>query len=320
MLKRNIKKFDVVSIGGATSDFMFYSGEGELISTNNLTKQKLLAFEYGAKIIADKLYPTYGGGAANTAVAFARLGLKTGIICQVGWDEEGRKAGENLKKHRVDSSLIKYDKHNLTAFSMILTVKGAENEHIVFAHRGASDTLSNKDLQLDKIASDWLYISSLPKINWAGIMASVIKTKSKIAWNPGNAQLQQLAKMGKYLPKVKLFLLNKDEALEFKKLKDIKGLIKYIRGLGPEIVVITDGSAGAYVYDGHKYYFMKALKVKSVDTVGVGDAFSSAFTGALIYGKNIKTALSWGIKNSASVIGKVGAQNGLLDKRRLAQR
>src|SRR3990167_894402 len=108
MLKRNIKKFDVVSIGGATSDFMFYSGEGELISTGNLTKQKLLAFEYGAKIMADKLYPTYGGGAANSSVSFARLGLKAGVICKVGSDDGGRKVAENLKKKGVDTSFIRY--------------------------------------------------------------------------------------------------------------------------------------------------------------------------------------------------------------------
>lgn len=312
------KKFDIVSIGGATSDFMFYSGEGELISTSNLTKQKLLAFEYGAKIIADKLYPTYGGGAANTSVSFSHLGLKSAIIAKVGLDDEGRKVVENLKKKGVDTSLVKYDKNNATAFSMILTVKGVENEHIIFAHRGASDILSAKDLALDKIKTDWFYISSLPKIGWEGIMDSVIKkTNSKIAWNPGSAQLKRISRMTKYLSKVELLMLNKDEALEFKKLKNIKGLIKHIKDLGPEVVVITDGANGAYAYDGKTYYFMKALKVKSADTVGIGDAFSSAFTSALVYGNNIKTALKWGVNNSASVVKKIGAQNGLLSKRQI---
>ncbi|MDO8669354.1 MAG: carbohydrate kinase family protein [Candidatus Buchananbacteria bacterium] len=311
------KKFDVISVGGATTDFMFYSREGELISTSNLTKQKLLAFEYGSKIIADKVYRTYGGGSANTAVAFAHLGLKTAVISKVGLDEEGKRVIDNLKRQGVDTGLIKSDKHNATAFSMILTVRGVENEHIVFAYRGASDTLSAKDLSLSKIKSDWFYVSSLPKIGWEGIIEAVLTTKAKVAWNPGSAQLKRIVRMQKYLPKVKVLFLNKDEAWEFKKLKDIRGLMKYIHSLGPEIIVITDGSVGAYAYDGKKYYFMKALKVKSADTVGVGDAFSSAFTAALIYGNNIKTALKWGVNNSASVVGKIGAQNGLLSKRQI---
>ncbi len=317
MINSKSKKFDIVTIGGATSDFMFYSGEGEIISTTDLTKQKLLAFEYGAKILADKLFPTFGGGAANVAVSLTHLGLKSSIIAKIGADEEGRKVLANLTQKKVDTSNIKIDKTSSTAFSMILTVKGVENEHIVFAHRGASDNLSSKDLSLSKIKCDWFYVSSLPKLNWEGIIEEVVKTNAQLAWNPGSAQLQRLVRLKKYLPKVKVLFLNKDEALEFKKLKDTKGLIKYIQSLGPEIVVITNGSQGAYAYDGQKYYFMKALKAKSVDTVGVGDAFASAFTAALIFGKNIKTALKWGVNNSASVVGKIGAQNGLLSKRQI---
>lgn len=318
MLKLKNKKSDVVCVGGATRDFMFYSSAGELVSTDDLAKQKLLAFEYGAKIMADKIYYTFGGGAANSAVSFANLGLKTAIVCKIGADEDGQRVATNLKNHGVNTNWVKFDKNNPTAFSMILTVKGQENEHIAFAYRGANELLSAKDLPKE-ISTRWFYVTSLPKIGWEGIMDNLIRRDANLAWNPGNSQLQKISALKKYLPKVKVLMLNKDEALEFKKLKDIKGLIKYIHHLGSPLVVITDGSVGAYVYDGHKYYFMKALKIKTADTVGVGDAFSSAFTSALIYGNNIKTALSWGIKNSASVITKIGAQNGLLTKRQISR-
>ena len=58
-----LKKYDIVSVGGATVDILFYSKEGELISTGNIAKQKLLAFEYGDKILADRVFYTCGGGA-----------------------------------------------------------------------------------------------------------------------------------------------------------------------------------------------------------------------------------------------------------------
>jgi len=312
-----VKKFDVVTIGGATRDIMFYSGEGELVSTGNLTKQKLLAFEYGAKILADKLYFSYGGGAANTAVSFSRLGLKTGVICKLGNDDNGKEVIKNFRARKVDTSLIKIDKKAKTGFSMILTVNSIAKEHVLFAYRGANNLLIDNDLSLSKIMTDWYYIPSLPERGWENIIRAVIRQKAKIAWNPGGSQLATINKVKIYLPKINLLILNKDEALEFRKLKNIKGLIKYIHSLGPKIVVITDGEKGAYVYDGQKYYYMKVLTTSSVDTVGVGDAFASAFTSAIIYDKNIKLALKWGITNSASVVGKVGAQNGLLSLRQL---
>jgi ribokinase len=312
-----IKKYDVVSVGGLTRDVMFYSGAGEVISGASPTKQKLLAFEYGAKILADKIFFSFGGGAANTAVAFATLGLKAAAVARVGNDENGARAVKNLSHRGVDASLVKVDRRAATGFSVILTTQNSAKEHVAFLHRGANDFLSARDLPLASAAADWFYVSSLPKSGWEQIMSALVATKKNIVWNPGGRQLAELNKLKKFLPKIKMLMINYDEALEFRQLKEIKGLIKYIKNLGPQLVVITAGAKGAYVYDGQKYYFLKAQSVKSVDTVGVGDAFGAAFTSALIYGKNIKQALTWGIRNSASVVAKVGAQNGLLNRRQI---
>lgn len=313
------KQFDVIAVGGATRDIMFYTKDGELVTTKSLTREKLLGFEYGAKILADKLYFSFGGGAANAAATLSSFGLRTGIICRIGEDEIGKAVLKNFNDRKIDTSLIRIDKKNDTGFSVVVTLNNLVREHIVFAHRGANSLLNSLDLQLDNVDTDWFYISSLPKDGWENIMKKIIRYKKNIAWNPGGRQLHELAEVKKFLPFIKVFMLNRDEALEFKKLKDIKGLIKYIQGLGPDIVVITDGSKGAYVYDGNKYYFMAAKKVKSVDTVGVGDAFAGAFTSALICGKNIKTSLEWGIKNSASVVTKIGAQNGILSQKQVSK-
>jgi len=316
MAKSRKKRFDVITIGGATRDIMFYSGEGELISTSSLTKQKLLAFEYGAKILADKLFFTYGGGAANSATTFSKLGLKTAIMSRIGDDENGKEIMNNLKANKIDTSFVRIDRSSATGFSMILTVSNAAKEHILFMHRGANDGLNQLDLVFNQAESDWFYVTSLPKNSWERIMKSVIAQDKNIVWNPGSQQLSQASKMKKFLPKIKALVLNRDEAMEFRKLRDTKGLLKYLFNLGPELVVITDGASGAYAYDGQKYYFMRAKAIKkAVDTVGVGDAFSAALTSGLIYGKNIRQCLKWGINNSASVLSKIGAQNGILTKR-----
>jgi len=312
-----IKKYDVVSVGGATVDILFYSKEGELISTGDIAKQKLLAFEYGDKILADRVFYTCGGGAANSSVTFSHLGLKTAAIFRVGSDDNGRRVVANIKSNKVDASWIKIDPKANTGFSVIITVDNADKEHIAFIHRGANALLAAADLPLNKIEAKWFYVTSLPKFGWEEIMAKIAKTKKNIVWNPGKEQLQQIDKLKKHLQGIKVFMVNRDEALEFKKLKDIKGLLKYIKSLGPEQVIITDGKNGAYVFDGQKYYFMKALSTKAVNTLGVGDAFGSALTAALVYGKNIKQALVWGMKNSASVVSAVGAQQGILTKRQI---
>lgn len=314
-----LKKYDIISVGGATVDILFYSKEGELISTGNIAKQKLLAFEYGDKIPADRVFFTCGGGAANSAVTFSRLGLKAAAISRVGADDNGRLAIANLKNNKVDASFIKADPKVATGFSVVITVNNEAKEHIAFVHRGSNALLTAADLPLNKIESKWFYVTSLPKFGWEEIMTKIARTKKNIVWNPGKEQLRQLDKLKKHLKGIKVLMVNRDEALEFKKLKEIKGLLKYIKSLGPEQVVITDGKNGAYIFDGQKYYFMKALSTKAINTLGVGDAFGSGLTAALVYGKNIKQALAWGMKNSASVVTAVGAQKGILTLRQISK-
>ncbi len=318
-MRKRPKKFDVITVGGATRDMMFYSKEGELVSTGNLTKQKMLAFEYGAKIVADKLYFSFGGGAANSAVSFAKLGLKTATVCRVGNGDNGNLVVKNFRNNKVDTAFTIMDNRGQTGFSVVLTVDNSSREHILFGYRGANEFLRDKDLPMEKVDCEWYYVTSLPKAYWSGIIQKLCRSGKNIAWNPGGRQLSQMSRVKKYLPKVRVLILNKDEAYEFKKLKNTKGLLKHLFDLGPEIVVITDGENGVYAYDGQKYYYYKAKRAKSVDTVGVGDSFGSAFTAAMIYDKDVKTALKWGINNSASVISKIGAQNGLLTKRDISR-
>jgi sugar/nucleoside kinase (ribokinase family) len=315
MLSTKKCKFDLITVGGATVDISFYSSDGELIPAGS-SKQKMLAFEYGAKVIADRVFTTCGGGASNASVSAARLGLKVAAVCRLGRDDYGQTVIKNLKDNKVDTSLVKFDSQTKTGFSVILTINNPAKEHIAFIHRGANAEFANRDLPAN-FDADWLYVTSLPADGWQEIMKRLIKADKNIVWNPGNEQLKNISAMKKFLPYIKLLMVNHLEAMEFRKLKDIKGLLSYLHGLGPKLVVITDGASGAYATDGKKHYFMKARSKKVVNTLGVGDAFGSALTSALIYGKNIKEALEWGIKNSASVVSEIGAQAGLLTKREI---
>jgi len=86
-------KYDFVTIGGATRDIAFFTDEGVLIRNKENPfnmRQKLLAFEYGAKIRIDEFINLFGGGASNAAVNLVGLGFKTAAIVEVGDDENGR--------------------------------------------------------------------------------------------------------------------------------------------------------------------------------------------------------------------------------------
>lgn len=328
-------KYKIITIGGATRDITFITDQGLLIDNHkDLLRQKLLAFEYGAKIKVDDFHNLFGGGAANAAVNFASSGFKTACLARVGTDDSGREIIANLRERKVSTELVEADSKASTGLSCILVAP--EGERIIFTNRSANNDLvvSRTDMSLLKSAT-WLYIASLSG-KWQNDLKKIFAVSGpKIAWNPGSSQYQAgLAKLSPFLKKTSVLSLNNDEAMELvmsdKSLKNkpasffknIKNLLRHLHSVGPEMVLITSGSKGADVYDGHTFYHQDILKEKKrVDITGVGDAFSSSFVIGLELTKgDIQKSLYLGVKNTAAKISHLGAQNGLLDLRKLIKK
>jgi sugar/nucleoside kinase (ribokinase family) len=325
-------KYDFIAVGGSTEDITFYTKEGVLIDNKeDLLRQKLLAFEYGAKIKIEHAYSTFGGGAANAAVGLAKLGFKVGVLVAIGDDRRGEAVISNFKRHKIDTAPVEKIRGVETGFSLLLV--GQSNEHIVFSNRAANQNLAigSKEKAVLKNAK-WIYLTSLSG-KWRSALDAVFSVKGpKIAWNPGHIQLNTgVNGIGKYLKRSEIVIVNKDEASElvvssgaYKKqsrefLENIRNLLSILKSWGPKIVVITNGQHGANAYDGEKFYFQPILKEKKrVDTAGVGDAFGSTFVAGLeIFKGDIQKAMYMSAKNTASVISLQGAQNGLLTRKQI---
>lgn len=321
---------DFITIGGLTEDIVFFAQDGVLLNNKkDILRQKLLAFEHGAKINIKEYGHYFGGGASNSAVNLAKAGFKTACLARVGSDERAKRVLANLSQQKVDTRNIIIDKKNDTGFSFILNNK---KDRIIFTYRGSNDFLQvEKKHQAIIKKHKWVYLSSLPA-DYINSLKNIFASKNKIAWNPGLSQLSgDLSKILPFLKKTDIFAVNKDEALEmvkrnkkylssaFKKddkfLNNSKNLIKILKSFGPDKIILTDGVQGAYFYDGQNLHHQGIIKSKkSVDTTGVGDAFNSTVVGALERNSgDFKKAMFLGVKNASAVISQSGAQNGLLN-------
>lgn len=322
--------YDFIAIGGATRDISFFTDRGVIINNRrDVLRQKLLAFESGAKIKVDKFYYSFGGGAANAAVNLAHFGFKTACLAAIGDDEGGREIIANFKRRGVRTELVEKIKgeESGTTFDLI----DPTGERILFVERGANRELSihADDLRYLKKAKN-VYLASLSG-NWVPVLRRIFSAldprKTNLIWNPGGKQYEKGLKfLSPFLKKTTVFALNKDEAIELvlssvkhkhlkmSELNQTENLLKIIFNFGPQIVLITAGREGAYAYDGHQVYRRHILKeVRRVDTTGVGDVFNSTFAAGLeIYDGNIDRALSLSLRNAASKIAHIGAQNGLI--------
>jgi len=324
--------YDFITIGGTTRDISFFTDQGVLLDNKqDVLRQKILAFESGAKIKVDQFFYSFGGGAANAAVCLANFGLKTACLAPIGDDENGRLIIKNLKNRQVDTKLIKKIKNIESGSSFILV--SPSGERIIFAQRGANRylNLTSKELKLVKNTKN-IYLASLSG-NWQAnlrqIFLSVKKDGPKIFWNPGATQLAGgIDLLTEFMDKVEVLALNKDEAIELivrskgyahlksAYLNKTENLLKIIYSFGPKVVVITLGAAGVMAYDGRKIYQRQILKEKKrIDSTGIGDIFNATFAaGYSLYQANINKALDLSLKNASAKISHQGAQNGLIKK------
>lgn len=308
-------------IGGATWDVLFTTPRAQVISSSG-QHQKLLAFPYGGKIYADNIVYGFGGGAANVAIGLSKLGLKTTIIARVGRDWRGREIVKNFRSFGVSTAMLQFDSAHPSAMSFVVT-SGGERDHIAFVSRTITGGLA---LPKNLVGFDWCYLNSLPPKLYSNLILLSKRLKrqgTKIFWNPGAHEILSKPLLKSILPFVEILDLNRDEAniairtMGFKAVGQPQQILSTLHKQGAKNVLMTDGAAGAYFYDGVISLHQPSFRVKIANTIGAGDAFGSGFLAEYAQSSDIKESLLWGMRNATSVIQQAGAQKGLLDAKEM---
>lgn len=311
-------KYDFIAIGDITSDAFIRLKDASV--TCEVDKENCkLCVRFGDKVPYESVTVVPAvGNSPNAAVSASRLGLKSALVSSIGDDLQGKECLANLSKEGVGTEFISVNKGKSTNYHYVLWYES--DRTILIKHEDFNYALPDID------GPGWIYLSSLGE-SGAGFHDTIEKylethPEVKLAFQPGTFQIKLgTEKLKGMYARTKVFFCNKEEAERILKLppSDIKTLLKGIRALGPEIVVITNGPLGAYAYEGDKMWQMPIYPDPKppFERTGAGDAFSSTFTVALALGLPVTDALRWGPVNSMSVVQEVGAQKGLLSREQL---
>lgn len=304
---------------GAASQDVFLSGRGiraELDPrTNEYMEEFTEDFKLGAKIGVDTVKFSTGGGATNAAVTFARQGIESSFIGKIGADIAGHAVIESLdQEHVYTEAVLKHDTLG-TQYSTILLADNGERTILIY--RGAANTHAPKDYEtINFEAYDWLYVSS-----FAGALDAldVIFEKAeaagtKVAFNPGEAELSQPEKLRGLLETVDLLIVNKEEARKIVEGESIEELVRHALHYVP-VVVVSDGPNGVIASDGKTIVTAGMYEeVPVLDRTGAGDAFGSGFVSQYAQGATLRDSVIFASANSTSVVQYIGAKEGILYK------
>jgi ribokinase len=317
-----MSQIDVLSVGDVVTDAFIkllddraetYEGEDGLV----------LAMPFGTKIPFDhsEVLPAVGN-AANAAVNFAKLGLNSGLVANVGGDSAGRDIIKTLHDVKVDNRFVHINPDKVSNYHYVLWYK---NERTILIKHEEYDYhwphLKPKEIP------KWIYFSSISQhamefhddlVDWLNDHPEV-----KLAFQPGTFQMEAGAERMKHVyARSELMACNREEAAYITggSKDDLNDLFDRLHAMGPKIVLISDGPSGSYASDGENRFKMPIYPDPGppVERTGAGDAFTSTFVASIMKGNTVDGALQWAPISSMNVVQHVGAQAGLLDEKELA--
>lgn len=308
----------VIAVGDITIDAFLTIHDANVYCRVN-KKDCELCIAYGEKIQVDSCEFLLGGIACNVTVGLSRLGISTRLYAEIGDDEFAGKIIRELSYEQIDISHITKTPHASSSFAIGINF---QKERTMFI----SHVKRKHDFHLENVSNSFVYLAGLGeewKAAYKHVLDHVTKDTGKLVFSPGSAQLHEgYESIAEILKHTEILVLNKEEAIRISRPSaTVPDLLKILQGYGPSIVAITDGKNGSYSIDKHGVIrSIGVYEATVVEKTGAGDAYTCGFLGAIVLGKSIEDAMRWGTYNAASVIGRVGAQAGLLKREDIEQR
>lgn len=308
-------KYDVITIGSATQDVLLSSGSFRVTVDSSSPMGTGVCLPLGSKLAVDRIVFTSGGGGTNAAVTFARQGYRTACVGIVGHDPAGAAILDELRREGVDAKYFIVHDDDITAYSAILITKNGERT--ILSYKGEGQHFDEKQIPWDRLDAKWLYLDSvggrLEMVEAAAAWAS--KSGARLATNPDSKLLDHgIDQLSTLWKKFDVVGMNQEEASRVTGIpyRDEHKLFRRMDELIGGIFIMTKGTDGAVVSDGHFVYQSGVPTSRVIERTGAGDAFHSGFLAEFIRSGSVEKGIQAGTANATSVVMQFGAKQGIL--------
>lgn len=222
-----------------------------------------------------------GGGAANAAVALAKLGADAILVTRLGADLYGQKLYNYYKESGVNTSFIKVDRDYPTGFSV--RIKEASGAERTLLFPGANGQL-NQDSVSEAFASqpDGVFL------NFENSFAAAQRTARGaeqrgiplfVDASPANANFPLDS-----LPYAEIVILSAEDVFRYTGIRPmgsqeaLRAALNLSRKIKSRYIVINQGERGAVIYDGKR---CEMVGPHRADKLAAPDAANDAFSAGL---------------------------------------
>ena len=258
-----------------------------------------------------------GGEAVNEAMAAAKLGLKTGILCALGEDTAGDMIVDILQRSGVEVGRIIRSKENPTPVTtMFVNEDGTRKSITNRAHRYNFHPERFPARFTDARA---LILGSLfrapfddPEIIYSVLSSAKAAEQTVFADTKlPNFRFLKLEDVRDSLPLIDYMTPNEDEARYFSGKETPEEMADVFLSCGVRSVIIKLGGKGCYFKNADQSVFLPACHIRALDATGAGDNFVAGFASEILRGASDADALRFANACGAICTTAVGAGTAL---------
>ncbi len=274
----------------------------------------------GELVTVDELVLNIGGGAANTAVDLARLGVTAAVRARLGDDIFGRFAKETLEAAKVATGALMIDRDLPTSQTLVVNVRGQDRRfiHCVGANAGFVAADLDHVLEHPPRVLHIGYFLILPRLDAAQLadrfararQAGTITLLDVATPGPG----EYLEPLKVVLPQTDVFVPNTDEAELILGESDPVRQALAFHAMGAKRVIVTRGEHGVVSVSDSLRVKLGTYPINFVDGSGGGDAFNAGYIVGLLEGRSELDCLKLASAVGASCVRAVGTTAGVFTR------
>ena len=304
------RRFDIICIGMALVDSIIKGFDPNPISAS------------GYRAASGSL--NVGGEAVNEAMAAAKLGMKTGILCSLGKDAAGDMIAAALQNVGVSTDLIlRSEEHPTPVTTMFVNDDGTRKSITNGSHRYNFHPEKNISQFTDARA---LILGSMfrapfddPQIIHEVLSAAkangqIIVVDTKLP----NFRFLKLEDIRESLPLIDYITPNEDEARYFSGKEEPEEMADVFLSFGIKNVIIKLGGKGCFFKNDKESFLLPPCNIIAVDATGAGDNFVAGFTSEILRGATNKDALRFANACGAICTTAVGSATALKSREQVA--
>jgi 5-dehydro-2-deoxygluconokinase len=278
-----------------------------------------------------------GGSPTNTAIAAARLGLKTGLLTRVGADHMGRFIREELVREGVDVRGVHSDPARLTAL-VVLGIRDRETFPLIFYRENCADmALSEQDLDEAWLAEARAVLINGTHLSTPGVFAASVGAARRVKANGGRvvfdidyrpvlwgltakdlgenrfvANTQVTERLQSVLPLCDLIVGTEEELCILGGSVDLLTAIRNVRVRSAATLVCKRGGNGCVAFAGkipddvESGLVVPGFKIDVLNVLGAGDAFMGGFLRGWLRDAALEECCRFGNACGAIVVSRHG--------------